>query len=386
MTQEDFFSRLKQQYSEQLPFVLYNTSDSSGAVKALVQGNSELFTTEDFTESGFVFAPFDDERPVVLIPENASEKLLLEQVELPEAKLINGSQPEGFSEDEKQKHIENVHKAVKAMRAGDMDKVVLSRKEEVALTEEDPLMLFLDLLKNYPTAFVYCWYHPKIGLWLGATPETLLKAEGNRFKTMALAGTQQFKGTTEVDWGEKEKQEQRFVTDSILENLKSSSAEIIETTAPFTARAGNLLHLRTDISGNIISRTEGQLDVSAERIKNIIRALHPTPAVCGLPRGKAKQFILQEENYDREFYTGFLGELNFQQVTQRSRSRRNVENLAYRAVKKETSLFVNLRCMKIEDGRAVLFIGGGITKDSVPEDEWQETVNKAGTMKKVLLK
>ncbi len=121
-------------------------------------------------------------------------------------------------------------------------------------------------------------------------------------------------------------------------------------------------------------------------MKEIISALHPTPAVCGLPKEKAKKFILSEENYDREFYTGFLGELNLQKNVQRSRTRRNVENLAYRAVKKETGLYVNLRCMKIEDGKAVLFVGGGITKDSVPEDEWEETVNKAQTMKKVLLK
>jgi isochorismate synthase len=386
MIQEDFFSRLKQQYSQQLPFVVYNTSGSSETVKALVQGNSELFTTEDFTESGFVFAPFDDDRPAILIPENTSEKLLLEQVMLPEAEPVNGFMPDEFSEVDKQKHIKIVSKAVKALSAGEMDKVVLSRKEEVTLTEEDPLVLFLDLLKNYSTAFVYCWYHPKVGLWLGATPETLLQVEGNRFKTMALAGTQQYKGTINVDWGEKEKQEQQFVTDSILENLKRYSAEKIEISTPFTAKAGNLLHLRTDISGNLISRTDALQGVSSKKIKNIITALHPTPAVCGLPKEKAKQFILKEEDYHREFYTGFLGELNFQQVTQRSRSRRNVENLAYRAVKKETSLFVNLRCMKIEDGKAVLFIGGGITKDSVSEDEWQETVNKAGTMKKVLLK
>ena len=82
----------------------------------------------------------------------------------------------------------------------------------------------------------------------------------------------------------------------------------------------------------------------------------------------------------------FLGELNLQKNVQRSRNRRNVENLAYRAVKQETALFVNLRCMKIEDKLASIFVGGGITKDSNPEAEWEETVNKAQTMKKVLFK
>jgi isochorismate synthase len=198
-----------------------------------------------------------------------------------------------------------------------------------------------------------------------------------------------------VNWGEKEKQEQQFVTDSILRDLEKAGVSLsgVESSEPYTAKAGNLLHIRSDISGEIPnskfqvpkedSSTAAINRGSAERI---ISALHPTPAVCGLPREKAKNFILSEENYNREFYTGFLGELNLQKNVQRSRTRRNVENLAYRAVKKETDLYVNLRCMKIEEGKAILFVGGGITKDSVPEDEWQETVNKAETMKKVLLK
>ncbi len=384
MIETEFLSTLQQQYSNDLPFVVYSSPDSSGIIKSLLQEDSEVYKVQDFTESGFVFAPFDDEKEVILIPKNASKKLIFEGNNFfnPSGRTAAVAQS---PEENKQKHVALVAKAVAILQKGEMEKVVLSRREEVSLEEENPLDLFVDLLNNYPTAFVYCWYHPKIGCWLGATPETLLKVEGNRFKTMALAGTQKFEGTVDVHWREKEKQEQQFVTDSILENLKNSSAENIQTTEQFTSKAGNLLHLRTDIQGNF-SRTAAINRGSTGNLWEIITALHPTPAVCGLPKEKAKQFILQEENYDREFYTGFLGELNVKQVTQRSRSRRNVENLAYRAVKKETSLFVNLRCMKLEKGKAILFIGGGITKDSVPEDEWQETVNKADTMKKVLLK
>ena len=195
---------------------------------------------------------------------------------------------------------------------------------------------------------------------------------------MALAGTQQFNGNTEVEWGEKEKQEQQFVTDSILENLEKAGVSQggMETSEAYTAKAGNLLHLRTDISG--------RFSASGVNLEKLLYALHPTPAVCGLPKEKAKNFILSEENYDREFYTGFLGELNLQSSRSRSSNRRNVENLAYRTVKKETALFVNLRCMKLSGGTAEIFIGGGITKDSNPEAEWEETVNKSQTMKKVL--
>jgi isochorismate synthase len=387
MPEADFFKKLEAQYTNKLPFVAYRKpilTGSSGEVKAFLQQDDQLHYTEDYTESGFVFAPFDTSGKAVLFPENASEKLTFEQVHFEEIPAVHTTQKGQISEGKKSAHISLVAKAVKALQAGEMEKVVLSRREEVELNDQNPLELFQELLKSYPTAFVYCWFHPKVGCWLGATPETLLKIEGNRFKTMALAGTQKYSGTTDVEWGEKERQEQQYVTDSIGENLKSSGVENLEISDPYTAKAGNLLHLRTDINGVLQSKDSPWAVFT--RCQNVILALHPTPAVCGLPKEKAKAFILSEENYNREFYTGFLGELNLQKNVQRSRTRRNVENLAYRAVKKETDLYVNLRCMKIEDGKALLYIGGGITKDSVAEDEWQETVNKAETMKKVLLK
>ena len=114
------------------------------------------------------------------------------------------------------------------------------------------------------------------------------------------------------------------------------------------------------------------------KLDNLINKLHPTPAVCGLPKEEAKDFILKNEGYHREFYTGFLGELNMP---------------AEEGIKdnKSTSLFVNLRCMKIQphskggNNSAIVYIGGGITKDSDPENEWKETVAKSEVMKKVLL-
>lgn len=385
MPEAEFFQKLGAQYLQNLPFVAYRKpvlTGSSGEVKAFLQQDDQLHYTKDFTESGFVFAPFDTSEKTIFFPENVSKKLIYEQVVSEKLTVSHTSQKGGIPEEKKPAHIELVRKAVESLKAGEMEKVVLSRKEVVELDDGNPLELFKELLKIYPSAFVYCWFHPKVGCWLGATPETLLKIEGNRFKTMALAGTQQYSGRMNVEWGEKEKQEQQFVTDSIVGNLKSCGFENLDISDPYAARAGNLLHIRSDIQGIL----KGTAAINRGSAEKIISALHPTPAVCGLPKEKAREFILSEENYDREFYTGFLGELNLQTNVQRSRTRRNVENLAYRAVKKETDLYVNLRCMKIEENKAVLFVGGGITKDSMPDDEWQETVNKAETMKKVLLK
>jgi len=197
--------------------------------------------------------------------------------------------------------------------------------------------VFTKLLQTYTTAFVYIWYHPNIGLWLGATPETLLEIKNRILHTMSLAGTQKYIPDTIISWGAKEKEEQQLVTDTIVSKLqpltKNLSVGAIEN-----HKAGNLLHLKTAISASV--------DETEVSLKEIIQALHPTPAVCGLPVEEAKEFIIENENYDRSYYTGFLGELNIKSETNRSKSRRNVENLAYRSVKKHTHLFVNLRCME----------------------------------------
>jgi isochorismate synthase len=381
MPETDIFEKLRKHYDQKLPFVVYRKPEA-GMATAFLQQHKEVFSVEDFTEAGFVFAPFDDQEQAILIPEAASEKIIFNVSEIDDQK---GEIAEAFnseaSEAEKQRHISLVKKGLLELNSQELQKVVLSRKEMVRLNDADPFKLFKDLLSSYQSAFVYLWYHPQVGMWLGATPETLLKTEGNRFKTMALAGTQSFRGTLEVNWGEKERQEQQYVTDEILARLEGL-VEDLKTSEVHSSRAGNLLHLRTEISGRIPFKTGGS---NSAGLKNIITALHPTPAVCGLPKEKAKKFILSEEGYDREFYTGFLGELNLQSSRSRSGNRRNVENLAYRTVKKETALFVNLRCMKLLDKAAQLFIGGGITKESDPAAEWEETVNKSQTMKKVLI-
>jgi isochorismate synthase len=216
------------------------------------------------------------------------------------------------------------------------------------------LVIFKKMLEAYKNAFVYLWFHPEIGLWMGATPEKLLTSFEGNFKTMALAGTQKYNGTVNVIWQNKEKQEQQYVTDFMLENLKES-VESLDVTAPFTVQAGNLLHIRTDISGKL---------KSADSLENLINILHPTPAVCGLPKAVAANFIMENEGYDRAYYSGYLGELN---------------------INNRTSLFVNLRCMQVENRLVTIYVGGGITADSIPENEWEETVSKAEVMKKVLL-
>jgi isochorismate synthase len=391
ISSEEFYNELRLQLEKGLPFVAYRKPvipNSPGVIKAFLQKDPELYRTTDYLESGFVFAPFDEKETAILIPVEYADYLETTFNNSETSRLSKIADP-GNSKNllEKEKHIKLVQKGIDSIKNKSFKKVVLSRKEVIQIpssTKPEPIEIFRDLTVKYPEAFAYIWFHPKVGLWLGATPETLLGLERNRFKTMSLAGTQKYEGTLDVNWGEKEKEEQQLVTDSILEYLKPIS-EKIEITPAYTSKAGGLLHLRTDISG-----TDAEFRVSthmnAGNMKKLILALHPTPAVCGLPKGPTKKFILENENYNREFYTGFLGELNLKKTLQRSSNRKNRENQAYASITKTSTLFVNLRCMKLEDNKAVLFIGGGITKDSNPVAEWEETSNKAQTMKSVLFK
>ena len=369
MAFEDFFERIQQHLSINLPFVVYRKPNEE-KVNAILQNNDAIHTIKDFSESGFVFAPFDNSEETILIPFSQSN-FITGSVVIPEKAGIHfNSKNDSF--EAKQYHINLVEKAIETIDTEELLKVVLSRKEAVDISETNPLETFKQLLNAYKSAFVYCWFHPKVGLWLGATPETLLKPEGSRFSTMALAGTQPYTESQQIVWGNKEVDEQKLVTDFVVDSLQSK-VSTLNVSDVETVRAGNLLHLKTNITG-----------VLNNGIHEVLKVLHPTPAVCGLPKVMAKDFIIKNENYNREFYTGFLGELNLTQKTSRNSNRRNVENNAYASIKKTSNLFVNLRCMQLKNNRAMIYVGGGITKDSIPESEWQETVIKTYVMKKVL--
>lgn len=377
MNQDHFFNTIIEHYNNKLPFVVYRKPNTI-SVKGLLQNNNKLYKIEHFTESGFAFAPFNIEEDSILIPLEHSKIIELKYAssELHNDVSKGKKERENTSEDIKSFHVNLVDKAVKTIREEEyFKKVVISRKEAIKTSKDDPINLFKRLLDKYKTAFVYCWYHPNIGLWLGATPETLLKVKGSQLSTMALAGTQKYDGTTDVIWQEKEQTEQQLVTDFIVNHIKPivNSLSIGKTE---TLKAGNLLHLKTEL--------RGLLEKGNHNLKDIVLALHPTPAVCGMPKMRAKQFILDNENYNREFYTGFLGELNIKEQITRNNNRRNVENNAYNTIKTVTNLFVNLRCMQYKNAETIVYVGGGITKDSIPEKEWEETVNKTLTVKSIL--
>jgi isochorismate synthase len=352
------FDRIASQFKLQTPFVVYRKPNEN-VISGFFQKTKEVFFVEDFTEAGFIFSPFDNQEKAILIPENESayyREALVVEAPVP---IIKNKEltADAFS---KENHLQLVNKAIEEIKKKQFQKVVVSRREEVSLTNFLLVESFKRLLHTYKNAFGYVWFHPSIGLWMGATPETLLSISEDRFKTMSLAGTQVYTGSREVIWQSKELEEQELVTRFITSQIKEIAVNL-KTSEKETIKAGNLLHLRTQISGEILNGTSN--------LKTLLNALHPTPAVCGLPRLATKKFILKNEYYQRTFYTGFLGELN-------------VGEDRLDAIK--TSLFVNLRCMEIKDNKALLYVGGGITKESNAIKEWEETVSKTVVMKAIL--
>lgn len=299
---------------------------------------------QEASADGFFLAPFDrDTSPVTLLPTYQS-------AEAPAAWPSLAVYPDRV-EDDPVSYQQKVSTAIAAIAQGDLEKVVLSRAttEKVSI---DPIAFFKQLTITYPEAFVYLLWTPQYGCWAGATPETLLAYRNEAWYTQSLAGTLPYPPTR--DWAEKEYREQQVVTDTIVESLKMAGFE------PFvgeqqTVMAGNVQHLSTPILVRAAYDRSTALQLAAQ--------LHPTPAVCGWPRNKALAAIQTIEARDRQLYAGYLGPVFAPSATQ---------------------LFVNLRCCQLWQDAATLHVGGGIVEGSEPEAEWEETENKAQTLRTVL--
>ncbi len=273
----------------------------------------------------------------------------------------------------KEDFIKLVEKGITEIEAGNFQKVVLSRTKKIALSPDFEVVTIFDkLCAAYPSAFISMVSLPHLGVvWMGASPETLVSQNSKGiFRTMALAGTQSAYDAdgnlikpSEAMWRQKEIEEQSFVTRYIINCLKKIRVREFEEEGPKTVIAGNLMHLRTDI---IIDTVEINFPQLATVMLDL---LHPTSAVCGMPKVPATEFILANEGYDREFYSGFLGPINMQ-------TNGNGQ---------ESHIFVNLRTMKLQNNAATLYAGCGITADSNPEKEWYETEMKTQTLERVMI-
>ena len=236
---ELILDKAKRQFTQKLPFVLY-CKPNSDTVIGLFQQNDILHELHDFNEKGFVFASFDGNQNY-LIPENQSksESAVWEKKKA----IVAWNLESSFEELAKSNFEELVRKGIQAIEKDEFKKVVLSRKETLELDGFQFETVFANLVHLYPSTFVYCFYHPKVGMWLGATPEQLLKANKNSFETIALAGTQKDIGLAEIVWENKEKEEQQIVTDYIVNKLENVATEVV-VSKPYSIKAGSIWHIK----------------------------------------------------------------------------------------------------------------------------------------------
>lgn len=231
------------------------------------------------------------------------------------------------------------------------EKIVMARTEIIPQAINITAS-FHQLLSQYPDAFCYQLFHPDFGFWMGATPETLIRSHPQEgYETMALAGTKP--DDDAIHWTQKEEQEQAFVKNEIVDVLTKVLAKNVTVEDRTHKKAGKVVHLMNRIL----------FDISDNQVGQLLQQLHPTSAVCGIPKTDAKKYIDHHEKIDRQLYAGFLGPV----------------------LNNNVDLFVNLRCMQVFRNGVQLYLGGGITKDSQPEKEWEETVLKSATIKNILV-
>ncbi|MFC6268636.1 chorismate-binding protein [Frigoriflavimonas asaccharolytica] len=246
-------------------------------------------------------------------------------------------------------YLAKVTDVIDFIHENELKKLVFSRRKLINFKEIKLVESFKNLRQNFPNALSYLFIKDET-CWIGAFSEILGKYNKKTgiFETMSVAGTLPLSET----WTNKEIEEQKTVTNYISDILKKYSENVHQSETKDHI-SGNIKHLKTEFS----------LKIKPENIENIIAELHPTPAVCGIPKEICKTAIQNFENSNRELYAGYI--------------KIETDEFLY--------YFVNLRCAKIYKESAILFVGGGITKDSNPQKEWRETELKAEAIAKNLV-
>lgn len=324
-------------------------------------------------KKGFLLAPFQltEARPAVLIqPDIVAHdweniKQALQEWSYRHKEYTVGSpalQPEKTApvtqpseKEEKERYTETFSRFILPLKEKQFRKLVLSRSTTHALPPQfSPLATFIQACNSYPRMMISLCHTPSTGTWIGSTPEIILSGHEKEWHTVALAGTTPMQGETmPTEWSKKNQEEQAFVGEYIRKTVKKFGTKLTEK-GPYTARAGQLVHLKTDFHFCL---------KDTDHLGHILQELHPTPAVCGLPKEEAYRFILQTEPHDRLFYSGIIGWID---------------------PEGDTTLYVNLRCMHLEGNTATLYAGGGILPDSTADSEWEETQQKMNTMRNIL--
>ncbi len=309
-------------------------------------------------KDGYVIAPFSFENDKGIFLENTiviedfiEEDLFNEIVGFKSQDCIDVEENMYADYDTYLKQFEKIFSSI---LEGKIEKAILSRVKHLdSISISKAVELYYNLSIVYPNAYSFMFFSPQSGLWAGATPELLLNVSNEQVHTVSLAGTKRF-NNKDQHWNKKELDEQQYVSDYMEKLLNGYQVLDFEVKGPESIKAGKISHLKTEYNFPI--------EYIKSQIGDFVKDLHPTPAVCGLPKNVSMKVIQDVEKHSRSYYAGFIG--------------RTKEN--------GMSLYVNIRSLKFVDQGVDLYLGGGITADSDPIKEWNETELKAGTLLDVI--
>lgn len=341
--------RLEEIYKSGRDFAAFRLPHSN-KIKIITNNQEEkselIYDMENLNgKTGYVIAPFSisKENPCILLPSTHEEE---HQAPHPHPSTpIPPAKPDipNPSADYRSRYTT----FITAIKEKTYRKIVLSRNRTIECEAYPAIETFLSACRYYPGLYIYIYNAIPAGIWLGCSPEPLLTGEYNRMQTVAIASTH-LPGM-EKTWSNKDIDEQSAVSEHIKTRLDAAGIKS-QSIGPYPQEAGHLTHLRTDFNFSL---------TNPRKLGSILKSLHPTPAISGLPQSEAVEFILKHEGYDRRYYSGFLGTL---QPNGRS------------------NIYINLRCMSIEKHHITLYAGGGLLSSSTLEAEWKETEEKLRTI------
>lgn len=254
-----------------------------------------------------------------------------------------------------------VDNAVSRINSGELDKVVLAR--DIVAHLDEPIHLG-SLLIRLNEAFPECWTFCVDGL-VGATPELLIRRDGEHVTSRVLAGTMRRSRDSDRDGqlaaelldSDKDQEEHAYAVDSVAAALATHCTDLNVPEQPFILRLANVQHLATDVTGEL---------VDAAPALALAASLHPTAAVCGTPTERASHVIKELEGMDRGRYSAPVGWI---------------------AANGDGEFGIALRCALLEgeDRKTLrLFAGCGIVAGSDGESEVAESQAKFAAMKSAL--
>jgi salicylate biosynthesis isochorismate synthase/menaquinone-specific isochorismate synthase len=260
-------------------------------------------------------------------------------------------------------HFEHaVARAVERIRGGEVEKVVLAREVDVhAPVDYDPGAILGLLRGEFPSCYVFAVGRGD-ATFIAASPELLVRLDGQRASTVALAGSITRSADPAVDdhlgerllRSDKDREENAIVARRIARALRPLAVWVTAAPEPTVVRVANIQHLATPIRAQLAEPVP---------VIELAGALHPTPAVGGEPRDTAVQMIPALEGIDRGWYAGAVG---------------------WADASGDGEFCVALRCALVRGRHARLYAGGGIVRDSDPAAELEETEVKLGALLPVL--